>query len=131
LLDIDHFRQINDTYGHDIGDAILIKLAAMINKWFDGMLVARYGGEQFIILMQGLDANKINSLMNTFKDNVARKVFEIEDNDISFSVSIGIANNINIVSSLDELINHADAALYQAKESGRNAVIWEDEPLGF
>jgi len=131
LLDIDHFRQINDTYGHDAGDAILIKLAAMINKWFDGMLVARYGGEQFIILMQDLNANKINSLMNTFKDNVARKVFEIEDNDISFSVSIGIANNINNVSSLDELINQADAALYQAKESGRNAVIWEDEPLGF
>lgn len=131
LLDIDFFKKINDNYGHDVGDHVLIEMAALLNKWFEGMLVARYGGEEFIIVIQDIDAGKVNTLLNAFREYVADQQFFIDKNTISFSVSIGVANNITQIKSLDDLINNADVALYQAKESGRNVVIWENEPLGF
>lgn len=131
LLDIDYFKKINDKYGHDVGDTVLIKLSAFLNKWFEGMLVARYGGEEFIIVMRDLDAQKVNTLLNAFREYVAKQVIEVDENDIYFSISIGVANNIKNVESLADLINYADVALYQAKENGRNTVIWEDDPLGF
>jgi diguanylate cyclase (GGDEF)-like protein len=130
LLDIDFFKKINDSYGHDAGDAVLIKLSAILDKWFGGMLVARYGGEEFIIIIQDLDANKINTLLNAFREHVAEQRFTIGEHEISFMVSTGVANNIAEVDKLDDLINNADMALYQAKRSGRNMVIWEDAPIG-
>lgn len=131
LMDIDFFKKINDNYGHDVGDAVLIEMAAVLNKWFDGMLVARYGGEEFIVVIQELSANKVNTLLNAFRDFLASQQFEIDEHTISFTASIGVANNIGQVELLDDLINNADVALYQAKESGRNVVIWENDPLGF
>lgn len=130
LLDIDFFKKINDNYGHDAGDAVLIEMAHILNKWFEGMLVARYGGEEFIIVLQTLDANKVNTLLNSFREYVAKQEFDVGEHTISFTVSLGVANNIKESLLLDDLINCADVALYQAKESGRNAVIWENNPLG-
>ncbi len=131
LMDIDFFKKINDNYGHDVGDAVLIEMAAVLNKWFDGMLVARYGGEEFIVVIQELNASKVNTLLNAFREFLASQQFDIDEHTISFTASIGVANNIGQVELLDDLINNADVALYQAKESGRNVVIWENEPLGF
>lgn len=131
LMDIDFFKKINDNYGHDVGDAVLIEMAAVLNKWFDGMLVARYGGEEFIVVIQELNASKVNTLLNAFRDFLASQQFDIDEHTISFTASIGVANNIGQVELLDDLINNADVALYQAKESGRNVVIWENDPLGF
>lgn len=131
LIDIDFFKKINDNYGHDVGDAVLIEMAAVLNKWFEGMLVARYGGEEFIVVIQELSASKVSTLLNAFREYLASQQFDIDAHTISFTASIGVANNINQVESLDDLINNADVALYQAKESGRNVVIWENDPVGF
>ncbi len=131
LIDIDFFKKINDNYGHDVGDAVLIEMAVVLNKWFEGMLVARYGGEEFIVVIQELSASKVSTLLNAFREYLASQQFDIDAHTISFTASIGVANNINQVESLDDLINNADVALYQAKESGRNVVIWENDPVGF
>ncbi|MGB1297698.1 MAG: GGDEF domain-containing response regulator [Psychrobium sp.] len=131
LMDIDFFKKINDNYGHDVGDAVLIEMAAVLNKWFEGMLVARYGGEEFIVVIKDLSASKVNTLLNAFREYTASQQFDIDEHAINFTASIGVANNIGQVETLDDLINQADIALYQAKESGRNVVIWENEPLGF
>ena len=130
LLDIDYFKKINDNYGHDVGDTVLIELSQFLNKWFEGLLVARYGGEEFILIIRDLDANKVNTLLNAFRVQVSQQVIEVNGNEISFTLSIGVANNIDNVKSLDDLIKCADVALYQAKDSGRNTVVWEDEPIG-
>ena len=130
LLDIDYFKKINDNYGHDVGDTVLIDLSQFLNKWFEGLLVARYGGEEFILIIRDLDANKVNTLLNAFRVQVSQQVIEVNGKDISFTLSIGVANNINNVKSLDDLIKCADVALYQAKENGRNAVVWEEESIG-
>jgi len=130
LLDIDLFKKINDNYGHDAGDAVLIKMSAILDKWFGAMLVARYGGEEFIVIMQDLDAGKVNTLLNAFREHIAQQQFTIGEHTLSFTVSTGVANNLANVDKLDDLINCADMALYQAKESGRNLVIWENDPLG-
>ena len=130
LLDIDYFKKINDNYGHDVGDTVLIELSQFLNKWFEGLLVARYGGEEFILIIRDLDANKVNTLLNAFRVQVSQQVIEVNGNEISFTLSIGVANNIDNVKSLDDLIKCADVALYKAKDSGRNIVVWEDEPIG-
>lgn len=130
LLDIDYFKKINDNYGHDVGDTVLIELSQFLNKWFEDLLVARYGGEEFILIIRDLDANKVNTLLNAFRVQVSQQVIEVNGNEISFTLSIGVANNIDNVKSLDDLIKCADVALYKAKDSGRNIVVWEDEPIG-
>jgi len=118
ILDIDNFKNINDLYGHDIGDQVIVDISSII-KTYSGQnsLSARYGGEEFIILFynQTLEESKIicNNLLERIRNSVVRHV-------IKYTVSIGLSTKSNKTDTLDRLIKQADIALYKAKNSGKN-----------
>jgi len=120
MIDIDKFKNINDTYGHDVGDKVIINLAGFIKKTISIKdIAARWGGEEFVILFR--DKNILQTYQ--FCENLRKSISSTKvDNEIRYSVSIGISHKNSQISSLEELIKQADIALYKAKESGRNRV---------
>jgi diguanylate cyclase (GGDEF)-like protein len=123
LFDIDHFKRINDTYGHQAGDVILrgvVQLVAGLLRKVD--VLARYGGEEFIILLPEADLAQAGSAAEKLRAALEHADFEIEDGRrIKVSASFGAAALGN-GEGLDELIKRADLALYRAKRIGRNRV---------
>lgn len=125
MLDIDHFKKVNDTYGHIVGDEILKFLVKIVNNEIrDSDVFARYGGEEFIIL---LPDTELEGAVKTAQK--IRKVFESTsykgDVEVSITVSFGVAQMKN-EKIFNNLIIRADKALYQAKEGGRNMVVQSD-----
>ena len=125
LIDIDHFKRVNDTYGHVFGDSVLRAIASTLKSSVKGRdVVARYGGEEFAVLLPetGLDAGRI--VAEQLRDRVARsrirrtKAEEVID---SITVSAGVAEHRKSETIVD-LIERADAAMYASKEGGRNKV---------
>ena len=123
MIDVDYFKVVNDTWGHLIGDQVLIQLAQVINSVFDEDTVnARFGGEEFIILLSGI--NRDESLLVTEK---LRSIVERTDFGKSkITVSIGISTFSGIESE-QILLTYADDALYKSKERGRNCVTHFDD----
>ena len=121
MLDIDFFKKINDTYGHHIGDLALKHIAAILSQQLrEGDILARMGGEEFCILC--VNANETDS-KNLFER--IRQAIESEPlvtNDITINITVSIGYCIELEDSLDKMINNADAALYTAKETGRNKI---------
>lgn len=123
MLDIDHFKKINDTYGHGVGDQVLHEIAALIkNSVRAADIVARYGGEEFLILMPETGLNEACQVAERVRQVVADNPIENKDTAISTTLSLGVAELNRNVKSLDELIKFADQALYKAKANGRNRV---------
>jgi diguanylate cyclase (GGDEF)-like protein len=120
ILDIDHFKQINDTYGHETGDVALKEFSAIINYFFALDLNARVGGEEFAILLFGKNKTDIKERLDTFRIAVENNKFHADDKVVNFTVSIGASYNSN--SDIDSKLNIADEALYESKENGRNKV---------
>lgn len=120
MLDIDYFKKINDTYGHDAGDSVLKTLANSLRKHFKNGLLARMGGEEFAMLLNGKNIDNIYQSLNDFRRMVSELVVEYQNDKIEFTVSIGVIFNHS--SSLPEQLTLADQALYQAKSNGRNQV---------
>ncbi|EPJ48625.1 MAG: hypothetical protein OFPII_05180 [Osedax symbiont Rs1] len=127
LMDIDFFKKINDNYGHNSGDAILIQLSAVMKSSFGNFTVARYGGEEFIVIIEQIEAQKCATLFELFRKKIAAYNFIIPDGEISVTVSIGAAALAD--ESLERLISNADIALYEAKEAGRNKTIFARPPV--
>ncbi|MBK3496858.1 GGDEF domain-containing protein [Viridibacillus sp. YIM B01967] len=125
VFDIDKFKSINDKYGHLIGDDV-IKLVAKTCKELADLettFVARFGGDEFVILLRHLTSTEVMAFANTINQTLAALEIPIEDSLLSFTVSIGIATNRNgELNSFRELFKHADSALYNAKENGRNQI---------
>lgn len=128
MLDIDYFKQINDTYGHSAGDAVLTQVAQCIRQCLRKEdRVARWGGEEFLIEINDCNidtariiAEKIRVLIENCHFNVGKHILHI-------TVSIGIANVSAKNQNRDEVIDLADKSLYQAKHLGRNRVVSADE----
>jgi len=124
MIDIDYFKNINDTYGHIVGDKVLIEVGKRIKQGIrDYDILARYGGEEFIILLPETDLENAIAVAERIRKNIASSEIEINDEvKIPVTVSIGVAsaNGNDII--LDELIKKADRALYITKNSGRNKV---------
>lgn len=123
MLDIDNFKAINDTYGHDVGDTAIVQLAQILNSSVKGFdLVSRFGGEEFCIVLQNI--NKEDAF--NFFDNLR---FKIQSNDIDiaeqeplhFTVSIGVVTAFE--DNVEKAINEADMKLYHAKNNGKNQVV--------
>lgn len=127
LLDIDFFKNINDTFGHDVGDKVLIGLARKLEYWLGNMTVARYGGEEFIILIPHLEHTNVHKLLEAFRIDIQDHTFNPDDTPVRCTVSIGVSDILTPETSLEEMINCADIALYEAKKRGRNQVIWHNE----
>jgi len=123
LFDADHFKAVNDTYGHPAGDAVLCHLAKLLMSTFRQVdVVARVGGEEFAVLLPSTDLQTALKIANRLRENVASQVVEVDGVTIRFTVSGGVASMDDSISGLDALIKLADKALYQAKAAGRNRI---------
>lgn len=125
IMDMDHFKSVNDTYGHDVGDRVLKQLASMIVKVSRSTdLAARFGGEEFVVLMPETDENASIVAANRLREMVEGTPFTIDDKGTTLSktVSIGVANLHPDGDSVEGLMKRADEALYSAKHGGRNQV---------
>ncbi len=134
MVDVDHFKQVNDTYGHIVGDILLKEIASMLKKIVREVdIVARYGGEEFLIILPNGDALGAKILAERLRESIEKSIFNIEGNKILITVSIGvksesIKHNADSSTEVLNLISQADMALYSAKAKGRNRVeIYNDK----
>lgn len=133
ILDIDHFKKINDTYGHNVGDMVLQGVAKILNcSVRQADLLVRQGGEEFIVLATCTAAKQAEDLAQRIRQTVAAHSFVLEGHTVNVTVSLGVAvsDSLNIAGqpasaddALLQLMIRADKALYAAKSSGRNAVV--------
>lgn len=122
IMDIDFFKKVNDTYGHDGGDAVLKHFAMLLGRRFRGSdVVARFGGEEFCVLLVNMDVTKAADLLNAFREDVAATPAAHGTLQIPCTVSIGV--NTGETATFEELLKGADERLYLAKQQGRNRVV--------
>lgn len=120
MLDIDHFKKVNDNYGHDGGDTALVTVAKILSLYFPNDIVARFGGEEFCIQACG-EFNSFARRLDKLRQRIEKTSITHNNTTINLTISIGVAT---AQSSLDQQIKLADDRLYQAKEAGRNRVIF-------
>jgi diguanylate cyclase (GGDEF)-like protein len=125
MLDIDHFKSINDTYGHQVGDRaikLVVKLAKTVLR--EGDILVRYGGEEFMIVLPGAAIDDAVEVAERLRHKVSDTMLQNGDKQIHLTVSLGVAGYPELdVSEEGQLIALADEALYKAKETGRNRVV--------
>lgn len=131
LIDIDHFKRFNDTYGHQTGDAVLQNLASVIRGSVRKVdFAARYGGEEFVIILPETDCENALMVSERIRNKVMMQEIVAGSEKITLTVSIGIACFPEDARTKEDLIGKADTALYYAKESGRNRVfLYTDIPV--
>ena len=125
MIDIDFFKQVNDNHGHKMGDTVLKEFAEVCgNMLRDVDIVGRIGGEEFAILLPETDKNEAAEVAERLRNAIANAQVPLStgDQSLHFTVSIGEASLASKDDNLDELLNLADKALYEAKNSGRNRV---------
>lgn len=125
MLDIDHFKRINDSYGHQFGDRILKVLAGLVSGWVrEGDYLCRYGGEEFALIMPGTSQEQSLEIMERIRRGIESASFSGPDkHPLKITISGGIACFPEDASNLEDLILYSDTALYAAKKSGRNRVL--------
>ena len=124
FVDMDHFKQVNDTYGHAAGDIVLRGVAQTIHRNLRSTdLIGRYGGEEFMLLLSETSAEDAAALAEKLRNLVQRQCFNVEGNpQLNVTVSIGIAGGQGPALRVDSVARDADAAMYSAKNLGRNQV---------
>ena len=138
MVDVDHFKKFNDTYGHDTGDAVLRMIATKLNKVTGGGASYRYGGEEFSVVFNGKDSESAKPHLEALRETIAdtpfiinrsnsrrkgdKKVKRKRNKSVKVSVSIGVADSSSNVSSPWDVLKLSDKALYRAKGKGRNCV---------
>ncbi|ASG64740.1 intracellular signaling protein [Idiomarina piscisalsi] len=130
VIDFDHFKSINDTYGHDIGDRVLIAGANAMNDSLRGSdTVIRVGGEEFMIILPHTDKENASTVLERVREAVETTVVTLESGDvINPTVSIGAtASETN--DDVSSIYRRADQALYKAKHAGRNCIVWSDNAV--
>jgi two-component system cell cycle response regulator len=126
IMDIDYFKSVNDSYGHDIGDEVLKEFASRIAANVRGIdLACRYGGEEFVVVMPDTDIAFAYSVSERLRHSIETTPFRISraPNALNMTISIGIAGLEGTGDSADALLHRADQALYSAKKTGRNKVV--------
>ncbi|MBO9654135.1 PleD family two-component system response regulator [Rhizobium sp. BR 250] len=126
MTDIDRFKLVNDTYGHDVGDEVLREFAARIRSTVRGAdLACRYGGEEFVVVMPDTPMELAASVAERLRAIVEDQPFYVRsiDRELSITASLGIATSSGAFGAPDEILKQADRALYEAKHAGRNRVV--------
>jgi diguanylate cyclase (GGDEF)-like protein len=129
FCDIDHFKKVNDTYGHQFGDDVLRGTAEIIKEEIkkirstDRAIMARYGGEEFALLLPGVSSPGAFRIANTIRHKIEGKNYRIGNEIINVTISIGTAIYPTQAANVKDLISNADSAVYQAKDEGRNRVV--------
>lgn len=132
LIDIDHFKQVNDTYGHQVGDSLLIHLSDLIlNQIRESDVAARYGGDELLVLAPSTTVSSAAILAERLRIQVESNQLDFSgddshDQDIRVTVSIGIAGLSPEITDSESVVKHADQALYSSKQEGRNRVTVHD-----
>lgn len=122
LCDVDHFKRINDQYGHNSGDAVLVELAKIFTEQVrEQDCVSRWGGEEFLFILPQTSAINAAIIAEKIRLSVDEYPIKVQNDEINVTISIGISQ-FEDSSNIDEVINNADKYLYLAKESGRNQV---------
>ncbi|HEX6470787.1 MAG TPA: GGDEF domain-containing protein [Streptosporangiaceae bacterium] len=123
LVDLDHFKQVNDTYGHLVGDQVLIGVAGTLcSQLRDYDIIGRFGGEEFVVLVPGADTVEACRVAERLRSRARRLAVPADDGSVAVTISIGVALLHAHGEDLIELLAAADLALYRAKESGRDRV---------
>ena len=125
MLDIDHFKLVNDTYGHLVGDHVLTEVAARVKKTLrDSDVLLRYGGEEFLVVLPSADPNALKRVGERMREAVAETPIQDGAHMISVTISVGLCSFV-AGSQMEEtvLLKQSDDALYMAKDSGRNRVV--------
>lgn len=129
LVDIDHFKRVNDTYGHQAGDEVLCAVAGCLKQnTRTEDVVARYGGEEFAIVARGITASQAVLFANRMREMIEAVQVPFDHQSISVTISAGVSTYINgLFPDIESLIAASDRALYMAKETGRNRVVLAEE----
>jgi diguanylate cyclase (GGDEF)-like protein len=130
MLDIDHFKHINDTHGHLAGDDVLAGFAELVRGCLRKEdLLARYGGEEFVVLLPGATQGAAAALAERIREQVAATRLHAGNDDVRVTVSVGVAGENGVdLPTLDGMLGRADVALYAAKAAGRNRVVSVAQP---
>lgn len=124
MLDIDHFKKVNDTFGHDAGDLVIKQIAKTVSDMLPQHSVfARIGGEEFVAICIEESTEKIVRIFDDIRNVISLSSVDYNGHQINFTISNGIAQKNGSVTSIDDLIKQADIALYDAKNSGRNKIV--------
>jgi diguanylate cyclase (GGDEF)-like protein len=121
IIDIDHFKNINDKFGHDIGDSVLIKAANVLRQSIQGLNIYRLGGEEFVALLKGVNDKQAYYQAEIIRKAVEQATFYSHTEEIALTVSIGISS-LQAEQEFTDFLRAADVKLYQAKHEGRNQV---------
>ncbi|MCK5515878.1 MAG: diguanylate cyclase [Desulfobulbaceae bacterium] len=129
MCDLDKFKDVNDIHGHDAGDLVLSQLAKIfLNSVRDTDLVIRFGGEEFLILLVDIDPQMSCETGERIRREVEEYKFTIPGNSLSLTISIGVSTFIASDTDIKDTLKEADVALYQAKNNGRNQVVFFENP---
>jgi len=129
MMDVDHFKLINDTYGHKAGDRVLKKISETCQKTLREIdIIGRVGGEEFAVLLPETDIDQAMDVAERLREEIAKAKVEIDQVlPINFTISIGVTTLTPQNENIEGLLNVADKALYVAKDSGRNRVVHSAE----
>lgn len=123
MFDLDHFKRVNDTHGHDAGDAVLREVGALLRRLARGDdVAARYGGEEFVVLMPGTDQGGAHAFAERLRAGAAALDVVVRATHVRVTISAGVGTYPDAGTSGDDLLHAVDAALYRAKQGGRNRV---------
>jgi len=127
LIDMDYFKAINDTHGHDVGDMVLREFALRLRRNIRGVdLACRFGGEEFVVLMPDTDFRQAQGVAERVRSAVAERGFELgAERSLPVTISVGLALNESQTDTPDIILKRADVALYRAKREGRNRVVFD------
>ena len=121
LLDLDGFKNVNDTYGHEAGDMTLKRVIKRVGELLpEGTLIGRFGGDEFLFLLQGREQGSVSRMLCSIVEQIPRMQLEYKGNIFTSSISIGAVFRTQKDTCPEDLIRRADDALYQAKRNGRN-----------
>jgi len=125
MIDIDNFKQINDNFGHSVGDKVLSEVAFRLKHSLRGYdKIGRYGGDEMLIVLPNCDKNNVTVIAERLKQVICSKKIKTNAGDLGVTISLGGASTQNLHKiSLDKLIESSDSALYLAKQHGRNCAV--------
>ena len=128
MLDIDHFKRVNDTYGHGFGDQVIQRFTEACNECLrEEDIFGRVGGEEFSIVLVSAGLDGASCVADRIRQKWSDTELQVEGKNVSFTVSIGVADLLNPRESVDMVMERADKALYSAKQSGRNQVKTQED----
>jgi len=125
MLDIDHFKKVNDTHGHPVGDEVLVEIVSRITakmRAYDK--IGRYGGEEFVIILPHNSLKSIKKIAERIRINISQKTIQTSAGPLQLTASLGCTSTENIeASSAEMMIKISDKALYKAKNNGRDCIV--------